>query len=300
MLTRRLPGVYFRGTCVWLYVRGSVLIGISLFLWRSIGQCREISQRLEPREEEVRTAPDGGECGQSNDLLSHWTLGDLELQRAVLGADDRIALVAEFVEISVVDPHILSEFVLANQAGAEYERRDAPLHAVVGGTFRQVRAVGRAAAEQAAAVNVPGRIAGIHTTDVRAKWHGIAVRILMFVVEVVVPLRICAQCRIVFVGREHKWRTAAPPAHEFGRDEFLFLGGFALLVEEVAKSPHVFFEAAIRHIAAVVRKNRWLRQIGGRTLFVRIAADGLAGFHRRTGPGRRLLAAAPDHPLAQP
>src|SRR5262245_39726428 len=299
MLTRRLPGVYLRGTCVWLYVRGSVLIGMSLSV-RSIGQCREISKRLEPREEEVGTAPDGGERWQSDDLLSHWTFGDLELQRAVLGADDRIALVAEFVEISVVDPHILSELVLANQAGAEHERRDAPLHAVVGGTFRQVRAVSRATGNHAPAVHVHGRIAGIHATDVRAKWHGIAVRILMFVVEVVVPLRIGAQCRIVFVGREHKWRAAAPPAHEFGRDEFLFLGGFALLVEEVAKSPHMFFEAAIRHIAAVVRKNRWLRQMGGRTLFVRIAEDELAGFQRRTGARCRLFTAALDHWLRQP
>src|SRR5215468_9712824 len=34
----------------------------------SIGQRREISQRLEPREEEVGTAPDGGERWQSDDL----------------------------------------------------------------------------------------------------------------------------------------------------------------------------------------------------------------------------------------
>src|SRR5215468_1148087 len=176
----------------------------------SIGQRREISQRLEPREEEVGTAPDGGERWQSDDLLSHWTFWDLELQRAVLGADDRIALVAEFVEIAVVDPHILSELVLANQAGAEHERRDAPLHAVVGSTLRQVRAVRRAAANHPAAVHVHRRVARIHATDVRAKWHGVAVRILMFVVEVVVPLRIRAQCRIIFVWREHKWRTAAP------------------------------------------------------------------------------------------
>ena len=30
VLTRRFPGVYLRGMCVWLYVRGSVLIGMSL------------------------------------------------------------------------------------------------------------------------------------------------------------------------------------------------------------------------------------------------------------------------------
>src|SRR5262249_24308180 len=121
----------------------------------SIGQRREISQRLEPREKEVGTAADGGERRQSNDLLSHRTLGDLELQRAVLGADDRIALVAEFVEISVVDPHVLSELVLANEAGADHERRDAPLHPVVGGTFRQMRAVRRASATHAPARDYP-------------------------------------------------------------------------------------------------------------------------------------------------
>ena len=46
-------------------------------------------------------------------------------------ADDRVALVAELVEILVVDPDILRELELADKARADDEGRDAALPAVV-------------------------------------------------------------------------------------------------------------------------------------------------------------------------
>jgi hypothetical protein len=52
-------------------------------------------------------------------------------------------IVAEFVEGFVVDPNVLGELELAHQAGADDERRDATVHAVVG----QRGPVGRAAAD---------------------------------------------------------------------------------------------------------------------------------------------------------
>ena len=52
---------------------------------------------------------------------------------------------AELVKISIVDPHVLRELELANQARAPDERRDAPFDAVVRRAFGKRRTVGAAA-----------------------------------------------------------------------------------------------------------------------------------------------------------
>ena len=96
-----------------------------------LAECGEISQRLEAGQEKVGAAPHGRECRQAGDLLADRPLRDLVFQRAVLVADDRVALVAELVEIPVVHPHVLRELELADQARADHERGDAALDAVV-------------------------------------------------------------------------------------------------------------------------------------------------------------------------
>ena len=55
---------------------------------------------------------------------------------AVLGAADGVAFVAQFVEGRIVDPHVLRELELTNQAGADDECGDAAVHPVVGRALR--------------------------------------------------------------------------------------------------------------------------------------------------------------------
>ena len=72
-------------------------------------QCREVSKGLDAREEEVGAAPHGGEGGQAGDFLSDRALGDFVFERAILVADYRVALIAEFMEVLVVCPDVLRE-----------------------------------------------------------------------------------------------------------------------------------------------------------------------------------------------
>src|SRR5262245_50566875 len=88
-----------------------------------VAQATQVVQRLQPRQEEVRPSPNGGERRYPGDAPPYRPLRDLELQCPVLCADDRIALVAELVEVLVVDPHVLRELELPNQARADHERR---------------------------------------------------------------------------------------------------------------------------------------------------------------------------------
>src|SRR5215831_16216353 len=81
-----------------------------------IAECREISERLDAREKEVGAASHGGEGGQAGDFFADRTLRDFVFERAVLGPDDRVALVTELVKIPVVGPDVLGEFELADEA----------------------------------------------------------------------------------------------------------------------------------------------------------------------------------------
>src|SRR6266516_6425224 len=76
-----------------------------------VGECREVSKRLDAGQQEVRATSHGGEGWQAVDFLADRPLGNIEFERAVLSADDRVAFVAEFVKVPVVHPDVLSKFV---------------------------------------------------------------------------------------------------------------------------------------------------------------------------------------------
>src|ERR1700739_4334519 len=114
------------------------------------GEGGEVSEAVETREERVGPAGERGEGGQSLENLADGTLGDLVFQCAVLCSADWIALVAQSVEVAVVDPHVLRELELAHEAGADDERGDASIRPVVVGTLGKRVAVGRAAPDHAA------------------------------------------------------------------------------------------------------------------------------------------------------
>ena len=70
-----------------------------------------------------------------------------------------------------------------------------------------------------------------------------------------------------------------------------------MLAQEITKPTHMLLQAAVSHIAAVAGKNFGLRQIGGRSVFVRVPEDEFAWLERRAGAGRRHLPGALDDRL---
>src|SRR5262245_39047396 len=92
---------------------------------------REILQRPETGQEKVRAALHGGEGRQARDLLPDRPLRDRVVERAVLTADDRVVLVAKLVKVPVVDPDVLRELELADQARTDDERRNPALPSIV-------------------------------------------------------------------------------------------------------------------------------------------------------------------------
>src|SRR6476646_755126 len=155
-------------------------------------QCSEVSKRLDPGEKEVGAASYGGEGRQAGDFFADWALGDFKFERAVLVADDRVAFVAELVEIPVVRPNVLRELELSNEAPADHECCNTALHAVLWRVLGQMRTVGGTAADHAAAVHVCRGVARVHSAHVRAERHRVAMRIHFLIVEVVVPLQVGA------------------------------------------------------------------------------------------------------------
>src|SRR6202048_956722 len=174
--------------------------------WAGIAERREISKCLDTRKEEVGAAPHGGECWKAGDLFADWAFWHFEFERAVLVADDWVALIAQFMEGFVVHPYVLCELELADEARADHERGNATLGPVFRSALRQVRAIGGAAADHAAAVHIVRRVAGCHAADVRAERHRIAMRVHLLIVEVVVALWIRTERRVVLVGCQHQRR----------------------------------------------------------------------------------------------
>ena len=221
-------------------------------------------------------------------------------KRAVLCADDRVALVAELVKIPIVHPDILRKLELADEACADHERRDAALLSVLGRAFGQRRPVGAAAPNHLAPVHVRGGVARIHPPDVRAERarHNPAGPVC--VVEVVVAQRVRAELWIISDPAQapaerrsaigpSAWRlpVPAPPASRRALSENR---------ETRRRAP----PSADRHITAVARKNLRLRQSGGRTFFVRIAEYEFAWLQRWAGSGRWLFAGTLDDRLRKP
>ena len=187
---------------------------------------------LMPGQEEVRPARQGGERRQPFVDLADRPLGDLEVQCAVLGSADRVVLVAEFVEGAVVDPDVLRELELTDQAGADDERGDAAVHPVVGRALGQCRTVGGAAANHPAPVHVVRGVARVEASRVRSQRAGIPERIHLLVVEVVVAHRVRAQLGIVLVRCQHQRRAAAPAAHELRGEQLLIVRRVGVLAAD--------------------------------------------------------------------
>ena len=77
-------------------------------------QCREVLKSLDAGEEEVGAASHSREGRQASNFFADRTLGDFVFERAVLCADDRIALVTELMKIAVISPYILRKLELSD------------------------------------------------------------------------------------------------------------------------------------------------------------------------------------------
>src|SRR5260370_42304884 len=94
------------------------------FVSNTITQRHQVSERLYTGQKEVSAASDGGESRQADDLFPNGPLWDGHVKSAVLCAENRIALVSQFVKVWVVRPHIHRKFKLADEARTANE----PLH----------------------------------------------------------------------------------------------------------------------------------------------------------------------------
>src|SRR3954452_1522515 len=237
-------------------------------------------------------ASDRGERREALDGLADRSPGDLVFQRAVLVADDRVALVAELVEVPVVGPHVLSELELADQAPADHEGRDPALPAVLRLALGQVRPVGRPASDQAATFHVRGRVPRVHAADVGPEGHGVAEGVGHLVIEVVVAPRVGPEARVGPRRRQDERGPAPPPAHELGGEEFLLLGRPAIRAEEVAEGADVLLQAAVGGVGAVAAEGFRIGLAGDVAVLVGVAEEELARLQRAARAGRRLVARA--------
>ena len=130
-----------------------------------------------------------------------------------------------------------------------------------GSAFRQRRPVGRPSSDHPPTVHVVPRVARIYPANVRAKRHGVAVRVHVLVGEVVVALKIGPERRVVLLGREYERRAAAPAPHQLRRDEFLLLVRVPC-AQEVTELADVLLEPPIGHEAAVPGEDFRLRAVG--------------------------------------
>ena len=242
-------------------------------------------------------APQRGEGRQADNFLTNGPLGDLELERSVVRANDRVALVSQLVEVPIVYPDVLREFELPDEARADDKGRYAALNPVVGRALRKGRPIRRASPNYPSPVHIVPGVARVHPPNVRAKRHGIAVRVRLLVGEVVVTLHVGPEFWIVLLGREYERRATAPAAHQLGRNQFLLLGGLSVLPEKIAELPHMLFKSAIGHEAAIPRQNFRQGAVGDDTMLVGVAKNELARFQRLAGSRRRCDAISLDRRL---
>ena len=244
MLTRRLPGVYFRGrgfgcrcalnsVCSWASSTQAPAADDAGIASVRVARYRSASSPGRRRG----AAPHRGERWQSGDLPSYRALWNLEFERAVLVANYRVALVAQLVKIPIVDPNILRELILSNEARADDESGDAALDSS-SGALRQMWTVSSAATNHAAAINLRGRVAGSMSANMRAERDRITERILLLVIEVIVAFLVGPERRIVRGGASTSGAPLRQRPMSFARSTRA-LRRFLPADEEVAEPVHM-------------------------------------------------------------
>ena len=129
-----------------------------------------------------------------------------------------------------------------------------------------------------------------------AERHLPAMRVVR-VIEVVVPLRVRAERRIVGVRRQRQRSAAAPTADQLRGEQFPLFLGASIVAEEAIERADARLIFAEAHIGAVAAEYVRLRHRQRNAGLARISEDELAGLDRPSLAGQRLDAAAFDRRL---
>src|SRR6266404_169765 len=207
----------------------------------TIAQGRQVSECSDAWQKKVSPTSDRGESLQARDLFPNWPFGDGHVKRAVMGPEDGISLVPQFMEIRIICPHIHRKLKLADKACATDERGDSSLDSIFRRTPRQRRTVCPSAPDHLPSVHIHCGVPRVHAPNVGTKRAGIPVRIDIRISEGIIALKIGAETWIIFIRSEDKRSPAPPPSHQLGSNPFLLLGCFAMFPEKIAKCAHMLF-----------------------------------------------------------
>ncbi len=144
------------------------------------------------------------------------------------------------------------------------------------------------------------RVSSVSRGFIRRMWHpsgALTSTRVVRVVEVVVPLRVCAEGRVVDVRRQGQRGAAAPTADQLGGEQLPLFLGAAIGPEESIEGADPGLILAKAHIGAVAAEDVRLRHRQGNAGLTGISQDELAGLDQRPLAGQRLGAAALDRRL---
>src|SRR5262249_34598628 len=97
---------------------------------------RKIAKRSNSRQEKIGAATHRCKCRKSLDFFSHWSLRNCHIVGNVVRTYEWVPLIAQFMKIGIVYPHIHRKLKLANQTSAADEGGDASFNAVFRSVFR--------------------------------------------------------------------------------------------------------------------------------------------------------------------
>ena len=205
--------------------------GINLEI-RQPFQCRQA------RHEHVLAAAQHVERVDAVNSSPHRRLGNRERSAFSLQAHNWVAFLAKPRKISVVNPFPLQEFQGSHRFGADEKEID-PVRDFIIALRKCVRviwrSVGCAAPNNAMDVHVCEhghlRIAWVHPAHMAAARH-LFTFLVAGIIEVVVSLRVLAECGVVLEWRQRQRRAAAPTADKLRCQEFTFFVRSGIVSQE--------------------------------------------------------------------
>src|SRR5690242_18763895 len=117
------------------------------------------------------------------------------------------------------------------------------------------------------------------------------------VIEVIVPLQVCAEAGIVDVRRQRQWGATPPTANQFRGKQFSFCLGASIRPQESIEGADARLVLAKADVSAIATKELRLRHRQQNPGLTRIAKDELAGLDWRSLTWQWFDAAALDRGL---
>src|SRR6476620_8189227 len=204
------------------------------------------------RQEKIRTTADRGKSCQPADLFPNGALRNGHVKGAILGAENGVALVSQFMKVRIVCPYIHVKFELTDKTRAAHEGRNPSFDAVLGSIVWQRGTVSPAPPNHLPSIHVCCGIAWIHAANVRSQRAAIPMRVHGSIIEIIVTAVISAEDGIILVRSKYKRSATSPTSHQFRSDPFLLFRCLPMLPEEITKGADMLFHSEISHIATVL------------------------------------------------